>query len=107
MKANPIDSKKLTDRFLWVGKVEGYSYLALLGIAMPLKYTFDMPQWVRVAGMLHGVLFIAFMVLLAVMFFKAKMPFKNAVVSFLLSLVPFGTFYLKSQVTVSGASTIQ
>jgi integral membrane protein len=91
-------SKTLTDRFLWVGKVEGYSYLLLLGVAMPLKYAFDMPEWVRVVGMLHGVLFIAFMVLLAAMFFKVKMPFKNAAASFLLSLVPFGTFYLKHQV---------
>jgi integral membrane protein len=94
-----MDLKKLTDRFLWVGKLEGYSYLALLGIAMPLKYFFHRPQFVRVVGMAHGLLFIAFVVLLALMFFKAKMPFKNAVISFLLSFVPFGTFYLKSQVT--------
>lgn len=89
--------RTITDRFLWIGKIEGYSYLALLGVAMPLKYFFDMPQWVRVVGMLHGILFVAFVAMLAVMFFKVKMPFKNAVVSFLLSLVPFGTFYLKNQ----------
>jgi len=94
------DSKTLTERFLWIGKVEGYSYLALLGVAMPLKYVFGMPQWVRVVGLLHGLLFIAFMGLLAAMFFKVKMPFRNAVVSFLLSLVPFGTFYLRSQVPI-------
>jgi integral membrane protein len=93
-----MDSKKLIDRFLWVGKVEGYSYLALLGIAMPLKYAFGIPEWVRVVGSLHGILFIAFMLLLSAMFFKMKMPFKNAAFSFLLSLVPFGTFFLKSQV---------
>ena len=45
--------------------------------------------------MLHGVLFVAFMILLALMFFKVKMSFKNAALSFLLSLVPFGTFFLK------------
>jgi integral membrane protein len=93
-----MNSRTVTERFLWVGKVEGYSYLALLGVAMPLKYIFDMPLGVRVVGMLHGILFIAFMALLAVMFFREKMPFKNAVASFVLSLIPFGTFYLKSQV---------
>ena len=96
-----MNSKKLIDRFLWIGKIEGYSYLALLGIAMPLKYVFGMPEWVRVVGLLHGILFIAFMVLLTAMIFQVKMPFKNAFISFLLSLVPFGTFFLKSQVTVS------
>ncbi len=93
-----MNLQKLSERFLWVGKIEGYSYLALLGIAMPLKYFFGMPQWVRVVGMAHGILFVAFMALLAAMFFKAKMPFKNAVICFLLSLVPFGTFFLKKQI---------
>lgn len=93
-----MDSKKIIDHFLSIGKLEGYSYLALLGIAMPLKYAFGMPEWVRVVGLLHGILFIAFMILLSAMVFKVKMPFKNAFVSFLLSLVPFGTFFLYIQV---------
>ncbi|MBL7685104.1 MAG: DUF3817 domain-containing protein [Deltaproteobacteria bacterium] len=93
-----MNSKKLIDHFLWIGKVEGYSYLFLLGIAMPLKYAFGMPEWVRVVGSLHGILFVVFMLFLSAMFFKMKMPFKNAAVSFLLSLIPFGTFFLKSQV---------
>lgn len=52
----------LTQRFLQIGKLEGYSYLALLLIAMPLKYLADMPLAVgiRIAGSVHGVLFVAF-----------------------------------------------
>jgi integral membrane protein len=88
-------SEQITNWFLRIGKIEGYSYLILLGIAMPLKYIFNMPQYVRPAGMLHGILFISFMILLAFMFFKVKMSFKNAAIAFLLSLVPFGTFFLK------------
>jgi integral membrane protein len=81
--------------FLIIGKIEGYSYLLLLFIAMPLKYLYNTPEYVRPMGSLHGVLFVAFMVLLALMFFKVKLSFKNACFAFLLSLVPFGTFFLK------------
>ena len=48
----------LTNRFLFIGKLEGYSYLALLFIAMPLKYMADMPLAVRIAGSIHGALFV-------------------------------------------------
>ena len=44
----------LTNRFLSIGKLEGYSYLALLFIAMPLKYMADMPLAVRIAGSINA-----------------------------------------------------
>lgn len=90
-----MENTTITKWFLIVGKIEGYSYLLLLFIAMPLKYIFNIPQYVRPMGSIHGALFVAFMLLLALMFFKAKLSFKNAVFAFLLSLVPFGTFFLK------------
>jgi integral membrane protein len=88
-------SDKTTSLFLNIGKLEGYSYLFLLIIAMPLKYIFKMPQFVQVTGYLHGILFITFIVLITMMLGQAKLSFKKAVFAFLLSLIPFGTFYLK------------
>lgn len=93
-----MENVTITKWFLIIGKIEGYSYLVLLFIAMPLKYIFDTPQFVRPVGSLHGVLFVAFMLLLALMFFKVKLSFKKACLAFLLSLVPFGTFSLKKLV---------
>jgi len=90
-----MENTTVTKWFLLIGKVEGYSYLLLLFIAMPLKYLFNTPEYVRPIGSIHGVLFVAFMLLLALMFFKVKLSFKNSVFAFLLSLVPFGTFFLK------------
>lgn len=87
--------------FLLIGKIEGYSYLLLLFIAMPLKYGFNMPQLIRPLGTVHGVLFVAFILLLAILFFKQQISFKKSVIAFLLSLVPFGTFYLKRLVSSS------
>ncbi len=90
-----MQNTTITKWFFLIGKVEGYSYLVLLFIAMPLKYIFNIPEFVRPVGSVHGVLFVAFMLLLALMFFKVKLSFKNSVFAFLLSLVPFGTFFLK------------
>ena len=90
-----MQNTTITKWFLLIGKIEGYSYLVLLFIAMPLKYIFNIPELVRPVGSVHGVLFVAFMLLLALMFFKVKLSFKNSVFAFLLSLVPFGTFFLK------------
>jgi len=86
--------QSITKWFLLVGKIEGYSYLILLFIAMPLKYIYNTPEYVRPMGSIHGALFIAFMVLLGLMFFKVGLSFKKSVLAFLLSLVPFGTFFL-------------
>ena len=49
-----------------VGFLEGLSFLALLFIAMPLKYIWGNPILVKYVGMGHGVLFIAFLVVLFV-----------------------------------------
>ncbi|MES2566098.1 MAG: DUF3817 domain-containing protein [Bacteroidota bacterium] len=90
-----MENSSITKWFLLVGKIEGYSYLLLLFIAMPLKYFYNTPEYVRPLGSIHGALFVAFMILLALMFFKVKLSFKNSVIAFLLSLIPFGTFFLK------------
>ena len=85
----------LIQRFLQIGKLEGYSYLALLLIAMPLKYLADMPLAVRIAGSVHGALFVAFVVIILLMLNKKLITLENAIYAFLLSLIPFGTFFLR------------
>ena len=80
--------------FLFVGKAEGYSYLLLLFIAMPLKYIFHHPEYVRIAGSIHGFLFVSFMITIIILLLKKEFEFKNAFQAFILSLVPFGTFFL-------------
>ncbi|MCH9821996.1 MAG: DUF3817 domain-containing protein, partial [Bacteroidetes bacterium] len=41
--------------FKWIGRIEGFSFLFLLLIAMPLKYIWDEPLMVKYAGWAHGV----------------------------------------------------
>jgi integral membrane protein len=87
----------LLGRFRAVALLEGVSFLVLLFIAMPLKYFADMPLAVRVTGMAHGVLFIAYAALVALLFARGTFSFMRAAWAMLMSLVPFGTFLLDRQ----------
>lgn len=89
----------VTQYFLRSGKIEGYSYLLLLLVAMPLKYIWDMPEWVRIIGMVHGVLFVIFLVMIYLMIQQKIFDIKKGIIAFLLSLVPFGTFFLDRLLT--------
>lgn len=73
--------------------LEGLSYLVLLGIAMPLKYIWDMPLAVQITGWIHGALFVALCALLLAVLLKGW-PFYRAALVFIASLLPFGPFLL-------------
>jgi integral membrane protein len=73
--------------------LEGLSFLVLLGIAMPLKYMFDKPEMVRIVGMAHGVLFVAYIVLVIVVRELVKWNLKQTALALIASVLPFGTFY--------------
>jgi integral membrane protein len=81
------------NRFRSVAFLEGVSFLLLLFIAMPLKYLAGMPLGVKVVGMAHGVLVIAYCLLLAVVHAENNWTLRKTVLSLLVSLLPFGTFY--------------
>ena len=82
----------------FINTTEGYSYLFLLFIAMPLKYAFGYPMVVKIAGMAHGVLFVAFCLLLLQSWIETKWAFKENVIFFVATLIPFGTFYTKRKI---------
>ena len=74
--------------------LEGLSFLVLLGIAMPLKYMFDKPEMVRIVGMAHGVLFVAYIILVIVVRELVKWNLKQTALALIASVLPFGTFYV-------------
>lgn len=47
-----------------VGYLEGFSFLILMGFAMPLKYIAGDPEMVSLMGAIHGGLFVAYISLL-------------------------------------------
>ncbi|MDY0121455.1 MAG: DUF3817 domain-containing protein [Sulfurimonas sp.] len=92
--------KNSVNQFRKIGIIEGYSYLLLLFVAMPLKYFMDYPIAVKVVGMAHGVLFILFCIMLALAWQKARWSLKESALFFVASLIPFGTFYTDKKIKV-------
>jgi integral membrane protein len=79
------------------GILEGWSYILLLGVAMPLKYIGGIPEAVKYIGWAHGVLFILFCILVAKVKFTMNWSYKWAAIAFIASLLPAGTFFLDKQ----------
>jgi len=86
--SRPIDRLRLSSI------LDGISYLILLGIAMPLKYLADLPLAVRLAGSLHGFLFLALCACLLEVLVRRKLSFAWCVIVFVCALFPFAPFFL-------------
>ena len=80
--------------FRILSMVEGISLLALLFIAMPIKYIGGNPLPVKYTGMAHGILFIAYVIFLFNIATDLKWSKKFAVLAFICSSIPFGMIYI-------------
>ncbi|NQX86998.1 MAG: DUF3817 domain-containing protein [Flavobacteriaceae bacterium] len=74
--------------------LEGVSYLLLLFIATPIKYVLDDPQYVKLLGMPHGILFVLYLVLVIMLRMEHSWFKSNFLYALLMAIVPFGTFIL-------------
>jgi len=83
-----------TARLRAVAAIEGLSYLALLFVAMPLKYLAGLPLAVRVVGSLHGALFVwgGLLVLQGIRLRGKSWSWGWKIL--IAALLPFGTFFL-------------
>ncbi|MDG2172538.1 MAG: DUF3817 domain-containing protein [Flavobacteriaceae bacterium] len=73
---------------------EGISYILLLFIAVPIKYIFDDPTYVKLLGMPHGILFMIYIIFSFIVNIKLKWNIKELFIILIASLVPLGTFYV-------------
>ena len=80
-------------KFRLINKIEGISYIILLFIAMPMKYSFGIPMATKVVGMLHGVLVFAFIYQIIEAKKEAGFTLQETAIYSILSLIPFGSFY--------------
>lgn len=82
-----------------LGLIEGWSFVVLLFVAMPLKYFAGQPAAVSIVGMAHGVLFLA----LCAAALQAQVEddtwtFKRTALVVLGALLPFGPFVVERRV---------
>ena len=71
--------------------MEGVSFL-LFGVSMPLKYGFDIPEPNYIIGMVHGILFVIYNLLILKHSKLKNWSIREIIFLCFLSLVPFGTF---------------
>ena len=83
--------------FKTIATLEGLSLLALLLFAMPMKYIFNNPIYVKNIGMAHGVLFITYILFAILVKFQLKWNLKIFLIVCLASIIPFGTFYIEKK----------
>ena len=80
-------------KFRLIKKIEGISFIILLFIAMPMKYSFGYPMATKIVGMLHGLLVFAFIYQIIEAKKEAGFTLKETALYSILSLIPFGSFY--------------
>lgn len=80
--------------FRGISFLEGISLLLLLFVAMPLKYVWGNPEYVRIVGMAHGLLFVAYVLLAIMTKFELEWKVKTLLIVLVASVIPFGTFYV-------------
>ena len=82
----------------FVGTLEGISFLLLLGVAMPIKYIWGNPVFVKYIGMGHGVLFVLFLVMLLVVCYRMKWSLSIFNLGLIAAILPFGPFIFDRKV---------
>lgn len=84
--------KNALGRLRLIGALEGLSFLILLGIAMPLKYVYEMPQAVTIVGQAHGFLFVLYLVTIAHAAYVHRWSLGKILLAIIAAFVPFGPF---------------
>jgi integral membrane protein len=91
-----MNNRTTLEYFKIIAILEGISYL-LFAITMPLKYVYEITAPNYVVGMIHGLLFILYLLVGLVCWFRYKWKFSFVLLAVLASLLPFGTFYLEAK----------
>jgi integral membrane protein len=74
--------------------LEGVSNVLLILVAVPIKYFLNNEFLVKLLGMPHGLLFVAYCIMAILMIGQYKWNFKTLSIVLLASIIPFGTFWV-------------
>jgi integral membrane protein len=84
--------------FVPVSLAEGVSFLILLGVAMPLQIVGHHQLPVQIFGMVHGLLFIAYVMITAYGHTRRKWTGKRLAWILVMSVLPTGAFFAERSV---------
>jgi integral membrane protein len=77
---------------IWLGIIEGLSTLFLFFVAMPMKYMYEEPLAVKIAGPVHGFLFLGLVALFIIGKTQIPLSTKTFVWGLVGAVLPFGPF---------------
>ena len=79
-------------RLRTIAFIEGLSFLTLLFISMPFKYYMGMAGFNYYVGLIHGYLFITYLIIALDTLIRRKITGGQFFWAFVVSIIPFGTF---------------
>jgi integral membrane protein len=85
------------NQFRLIANIEGWSFLILLFIAMPLKYILGIAIATKIVGMTHGALWVGYLWLQFEASKEENWGIKFNILAFFMALTPFGTMYLNKR----------
>lgn len=82
-----------------IGYLEGISLLALVFIAVPMKYYLGNPTLTKALGPIHGAIFLLFLFNALSVGVEQNWKFKTTTWKVILAcFIPFGTFYIDKMI---------
>ena len=84
----------MKNTFRIIAFLEGVSYILLLFIAVPIKYSLGDSTYVKLLGMPHGILFVAYLLFAIIIKNNEKWNKTELFIVLICSILPFGTFYI-------------
>lgn len=84
--------------FIPVSLAEGVSFLVLLLVAVPLQIAGHHQLPVQIFGMLHGLLFVAYLMIAAYGYLQRKWTMSRLVWIVVMSVLPTGAFFAERSV---------
>ncbi len=83
------------NKLIRVSVLEGVSLIILFFVAMPVKYFLGHPVAVKIAGSIHGVLWLLFMYILYQNIKINRFDKNLSIKLVILSVIPFGFIYME------------
>lgn len=96
------DRRSLVGALRVVSIVEATSFLALL-IATAIKYAADAPGGVQVLGPIHGLLFVAYVVLVIPVRAELRWQARTTLLALLGAILPFGGYVVERRLLAGRA----
>jgi integral membrane protein len=101
------DNKLFSRSFAFVSIAEGFSFLLLLSVAMPLQFAAHAMTPVMIMGWVHGLLFIAYVLLTLIGRTRLAWSGRRSLWILAMAVLPTGAFFAERSVRAELSAVAQ